>query len=119
MLADPLTITLNAVAFDCARIQVSPNQATYKDATGNVQIILKQNQSAARMRHEFRVVQNKVAADPISAVNKALSASYYLVVDEPLFGFTDAELEYLRAGFHTLITTGSPSNYYKWLQGQM
>nr|UJQ85982.1 MAG: hypothetical protein 2 [Leviviridae sp.] len=55
----------------------------------------KQNVTANRFRREVRLSQKKIAADPISSVNKENGVSVYLVIDEPRAGFSDTEIGYL------------------------
>jgi hypothetical protein len=75
----------------------------------------KQNVSAARFRREVRLSTQKVAADPISAVNKTVSASVYFVIDEPKFGFTDTEVGYYIDALKAWLTS---TNYNKVLGGE-
>lgn len=115
MLADPQSVTINAVATSLPRVQTSPTQNTYTDATGNTSMVTKQNTTASRFRREIRLSQKKVAADPISAVNKEIGVSVYLVIDEPRWGFTDAEIGYL---IDALKAWATSTNYNKILTGE-
>jgi hypothetical protein len=101
MLADPQSVTINSVATSMARTQQGATTNVYTSADGLTTLTTKQNKSATRFRREYRVSQTKVAADPISAVNKQVGFSVYFVVDEPTFGFTDAEIGYVIAGMKT------------------
>lgn len=115
MLNDPQTITVNAVAIPLPKTQVSPTQDVFTSADGNTSMTVKQNTTAARFRREVRISQQKISADPISAVNKQIGASVYLVIDEPRFGFSDAELGYLLEALKTWL---SSANYNKVLGGE-
>nr|UJQ85300.1 MAG: hypothetical protein 2 [Leviviridae sp.] len=65
-------------------------------------MVTKQNSTSARFRREVRLSQKKIAADPISAVNKEAGFSVYLVVDEPRTGvFSDTEIRYVINGLLT------------------
>lgn len=101
MLADPQSVTINAVATSMARTQMGATTNVYTSADGLTTLTTKQNKSANRFRREYRVSQTKVAADPISAVNKQVSFSVYFVIDEPNFGFSDTEIGYVIAGMKT------------------
>lgn len=115
MLADPQTVTINAVAIPLPRTQAGSTQNVYTSADGNTFMTTKQNTTAARLRREVRLSQKKVAADPISGLNKELGLSVYLVIDEPRSGFSDAEIGYVMEGFKTWL---SSTNYNKVLAGE-
>lgn len=115
MLADPQSVTINAVAVSVPRTQMGPTANTYTSADGNTTFVVKQNTTASRFRREIRLSQSKVAADPISGLNKALGVSVYLVVDEPKSGFTDTEIGYL---IDALKAWATSANYLKVLGGE-
>jgi hypothetical protein len=118
MYADPQSVTVNSVA------QSMPRQGTatperigsFSTADGTFTFDVRQNKSANRFRREVRLTQKKVAADPISAVNKEVSTSVYITVDEPRWGFTDVELGYLTAAIITWFTN---ANRDKLLGGEL
>ncbi len=116
MLADPQTVTVNAVAKVLARTEQGPTQNIYTAPDGLTTMTTKQNKTAKRFRREVRVSQSKIAADPISAVNSEAGFSVYLVVDEPRSGvFSDVEIGYVIEGFKTWL---SSANYNKVLVGE-
>ena len=116
MLADPQSVTINAVATPLARTQQGPTQNVYTSSDGKTAMTTKQNITSARFRREIRLAQTKIAADPISAVNKESGFSVYLVIDEPRSGvFTDAEIGYV---IEALKTWSSSTNYNKVLGGE-
>jgi hypothetical protein len=99
MLADPQTLTINTVATPVYKTNQGPTQAVYTSADGLKTFTVKQNSTAKRFRREVRITQQKVAADPISAVNSMEGVSVYFVIDEPKNGvFTNAEIAYLFTG---------------------
>lgn len=95
MLADPQSVTINAVATSLPRTSAGATQNVYTSSDGNTSMTTKQNLTAKRFRREVRLSQKKIAADPISALNTELGVSVYLVVDEPRAGFSDTEIGYL------------------------
>lgn len=103
MLADPQTVTINAVAIPCARTSQGATTNVYTSADGLTTVTTKQTKSATRFRREYRISQQKVAADPISTLNKSVGVSVYLVIDEPTFGFTDTEIGYLHAALEAVV----------------
>nr|UJQ84909.1 MAG: hypothetical protein 2 [Leviviridae sp.] len=116
MLADPQSVTVNAVAISLPRTQLGPTQNTYTSADGLTSMTTKQNISASRFRREVRLSQKKISADPISAVTAERGVSVYLVIDEPRNNiFTDTEIGYL---IDALKTWSSSTNYNKVLGGE-
>lgn len=115
MLADPQSVTINAVATSLPRVSQGASQNLYTSVDGNTSMTTRQNKTATRFRREVRLSQQKVAADPISAVNKQIGVSVYLVIDEPLYGFTDTEIGYL---IDALKAWSTSTNYNKVLAGE-
>lgn len=97
MFADPQSVTINAVPISLPRVgSVQPNRVgTFAAADGNTNLTVRQDASANRFRREFRLTQRKIAVDPISALNKEVSASVIIAVDSPKIGFSATELSYL------------------------
>lgn len=116
MLADPQSVTINAVAISLPRTQNGATGNIYTSADGNTTMTTKQNSTAKRFRREVRISQSKIAADPISAVNSRDGFSVYLVVDEPRSGvFSDTEIGYVIDALKTWL---SSANYNKVLGGE-
>jgi hypothetical protein len=107
MLADPQSVTINAVAVSLPKVQAGPTSDTFASADGITSMVTKQNVTATRFRREVRLSQKKIAADPISAVNKEIGVSVYLVVDEPRAGYTDTEIKYLIEALKAWLTAGN------------
>lgn len=99
MLADPQTVTIDATPYTLPRVgSKQPNRlGTFQNQDSGLELTVRQDITSNRFRREIRLTQKKVAADPISAVNKEVSASAIIVIDEPRWGFTDAELSDLHA----------------------
>lgn len=116
MLADPQSVTINAVAKSLPLTNATDRSRRYRTSDGEFALDVKQDVSAKRFRREYRVTQTKVAADPLSAVNTEISASVYIVVDEPRWGFSDTELGYIIAGIKTAFDATA---YGKVLGGEM
>lgn len=103
MFADPQSVTVNAVAKSLARQGTSSPETLgrFVTADGEFEYTVRQNKTANRFRREIRLTQKKVSADPISAINKEISTSVMVVVDEPRWGFSDTEIGYLTAAIIT------------------
>lgn len=115
MLADPQTVTINAVATPLPRTSQGATANVYTSADGNTSMTTKQNLTASRFRREVRLSQKKIAADPISAINTEKGVSVYLVIDEPRTGFTDVEIGYLIDALKGWLVS---ANYNKVLGGE-
>ncbi|DAD52556.1 TPA_asm: coat protein [ssRNA phage SRR6255733_5] len=115
MFADPQSVTINAVATSLPRTSVKDGTAEYTSADGNTKLTIKQNASTSRFRREVRLSVRKIAADPIAAVNKEVSTSVYLVIDEPRWGFSDTELDYYK---DALVAWAIDANTNKVLGGE-
>lgn len=116
MLADPQSVTVNAVAIPLPKTSNGQTQNVYTSADGVTSMTVKQNVTSARFRREVRLSQHKIAADPISGLNKDLGVSVYFVIDEPKAGYSDAEIGYLVDGLKAWLTS---ANYQKVLGGEL
>lgn len=116
MLSDPQTITINAVAKTFNRISTSELSSKYATDDGQYKLTIShQKTKGGRVRHMIRLDNTVIAADPLTAENVSQSASTYIVIDEPNFGFTDTALLLDKAGFATWL---SDANVGKVLTGQ-
>lgn len=115
MLADPQSVTINAVATPLPKTSNGPTVNVYTSADGNTSMTTKQNVTATRFRREVRLSQKKIAADPISTLNVEKGFSVYLVIDEPRAGFTDVEIGYVIDALKAWLTS---TNYNKVLGGE-
>lgn len=104
MLTSPQTVTYNAVAKTLNRTETEKTSSVYKDSVGEFQLKVSHSESKSRTRHMARLDRTVVAADPLTAVNAYQAAGVYLVIDEPMFGFTVADLEYQITAFTTWLT---------------
>lgn len=85
--ADPQTI--NSVS--CPRVSSGINSGVFQSSDGTSKLSVS-HQYGKRTRRTIRLDFSKIAADPlISSTNIKYSMSAYLVIDEPVTGFTVAE----------------------------
>lgn len=115
MYADPQSVTINAVPISLPRVSIGTSEATYRSADETVQMRISHQASKGRKRRMVRLDQTVIAADPLTAENASQKAGIYLVVDEPTFGFEDADLDYLA---DALIAWLTPANIAKLLGGE-
>lgn len=116
MFADPQSVTINAIASTLALVKATEGARDYANADGTIKLQTKQNRTKTRQRHEVRLTPTIVAVDPLSSANDFASASVYLVIDEPLAGFTDVQLGHYVEALKTWLTS---ANQAKLFGGEM
>lgn len=112
MFTDPQTVTINAVPTSLPRVSTGNAMSTYASADGSVKFKLSHSEPAGRVRHLARLDQTIVAADPLTAENLYKTLAAYVVIDEPLVGFSDTEINYLVQALTGWLT---PANVAKLL----
>lgn len=104
---DPQSITVNAVPKSLVKIKSDGEKTLYRTADEEFSFTISHQQTKTRTRRMVRVDQRIVAADPLSSVNEYKSAGVYLVIDEPEYGFTDAQLDYIVQALKTWLSSGN------------
>jgi hypothetical protein len=116
--ADPQSITINAIALSLPRVASEPS-GKFTTNDGNTSISVSDTYGAKRTRRSIRLDFQKVAADPlISAQNILYSGSVYLVVDQPITGYTVAELKLQIDGFLAYLSASSGAKITQLLGGE-
>lgn len=115
MYTDPQTVTINGVAQTCARVAIGDMNATYRTADETVSLRISHRKNKGRVRRMVRLDQIVVATDPLTSAQDYQTAGVYLVVDEPLVGFSDAQLQYLVTALTTWLTASTNANTTKLL----
>lgn len=101
-LSDPQVVTVNSVAQSMPRILSSGTSAKYQKADESFALNISHTKTKdRRIRSMARIDQRAIVADPLTAANDFELLSFYCVVDRPDYGFTQAQLEQLVAGFKT------------------
>jgi hypothetical protein len=113
-LTDPQSVVIGANTRTVAKVSDGLTQSIYSDIDNGVDFTVS-HQNGKRKRTSIRVDQDKIAADPLTAVNQRVSASAYLVIDRPITGFTKTELKELALSVSTWLTAGSSANLLKVL----
>lgn len=116
MFSDPQSVTINSVATSLPRVLIGAGNATYRSADEAVSLRISHQDSKNRRRRMVRLDWIIVAADPLTAENTSQTAGVYLVVDEPVVGFTDAQLGYIVDAL--LDWAGTAGNISKLLGGE-
>jgi len=104
-LADPQTLTVNTVAKTLNRISTLGAKSEYATADEEFKFIVSHQESKGRTRRMIRVNQRVVAADPLTSTNEWKELGVYLVMDEPEYGFSDTEIDYVVQALTAWLTT--------------
>ena len=119
MLADPQSVTINAVANLLPAIARGQNTSSYQKDDGTVKLTVSHQYLPKRIRRNVRLDFSKIAADPlISAQNIKYSMSAYLVIDIPVTGFTNAEAKYIVDALTAYLTASSGAKVTSVLGGE-
>lgn len=106
-LTDPQTITVNTVEQTLNRIKSDGYRSEYADAAEVFKMTVGHNESRDRTRRMVRIDQRVVAADPLTSVNEYKSLGIYIVIDEPEYGFSDTEIDYVVQALTAWLTTAN------------
>lgn len=107
MFADPQTITVNTVAQTLPAVERNGTLSKYQKDDGTYSLSIS-HQIAKRGRFTVRIDATKVAPDPLSAANNQVySASAYLVLDKPLVGYTNAEVQQIASALTAWATSAN------------
>ncbi len=114
-LADPQSVTINAIATSLPRSGLSLAEGRFTDATGQVTLTVS-HQSSKRKRHTVKLQKSAIVADPlVPSVNQNVSYSAHIVVDMPLNGVDAATVAYIA---NALVAWATPTNVGKLLGGE-
>lgn len=100
-LADPLVVTVNAVAQSLARGQpkAGVSASVYNKDDGSYVLTVGQSLGAKRNQFRVRLDHTKLSSDPfVTANNIRVSASAYLIMDMPVLGYTTVEVKDMTLG---------------------
>lgn len=106
-LATPQSVTINAVATNLHRIEEDKTSSLYQSEDGTLALRVSHQTSKGRTRRMIRLDQTVIASDPLTAENSYQKAGVYLVIDEPEYGFTDAQLEDIVDGIKAWLSSAN------------
>jgi hypothetical protein len=117
--ADPITVTVNAVAQVCNRISSGVNTGRFATNDGNFTVEVAHSYGK-RTRHTISIRQRKIAADPLApTINTENVMTVRLTVDCPNnLGFTVAEQKLLMDGFAAYMAASTGAAETKLLGGE-
>lgn len=116
--SDPITITVNAVPYVCACVDVQGSTRVYRDPTDLMTITISHLATkSGRTSRMVKVQLKKISADPFTpTVNREVQTTVQTVINEPSDGtFSNAELLNLKKG---LAVWESDANVGKLLAGE-
>jgi hypothetical protein len=118
MLADPQSVTINAVANSLPAIARGVNNSSYQKDDGTVKLSIS-HQYGKRTRRTVRLDYSKIVADPlVPTQNQKVSMSTYLVIDTPLTGLTITEQKQIVDALTGYLTATSGANVTKVIGGE-
>jgi hypothetical protein len=103
-LADPQTITIDTVEKTLNRIKSDGFKSIYATADEEVKLTISHQESKGRTRRMARIDVRTIAADPLTSENEYKVLGFYVVFDEPEYGFEDDEIYDVVLGFQTWLT---------------
>jgi hypothetical protein len=112
MFTDPQSITVNAVAQSMPRTETSGMKTTYQKSDASFKLILSHTPAKDRIRSMARFEQRAIVADPLTAVNDYETLTFYVVIDRPVYGFSQVQLEQLITGFKTWLDNTAVDKLY-------
>lgn len=118
MLADPQSVTVSGTAISLPRTGIAPASVDYSSADGVTRLRVQQSSSKTTKRTSVSLQTNKIAADPLTAVNRRVTSLVSVTVTSPIDGFTVAELAAQLVGLATALTASSAAMTTKILSGE-
>lgn len=104
---DPQTITVNTVEKTLAKVKSEGYRSEYAKADETYKMAISHQVSKGRTRRMVRIDSRVVATDPLSSVSEYKNLGVYLVIDEPEYGFADADIDYVVQALKTWLSTAN------------
>lgn len=117
MLADPQNITPSVGAKVANRTLTGTSLGRFVAGDGSVTLEV-QTAPGARIRTVARLVENKVAADPLTALNSRYGQTIALTINRPMDGFSEADVLTSVKAFITWLTANTDANLKKIIAGE-
>lgn len=92
MLSSPQILTIATVPHNCNKIMEDSRSSFYATDDGTLEFKVSHQVGGKRSRRMARLDKTVIAADPLTAQNAYQKAGVYFVIDEPIYGFTNAEI---------------------------
>jgi hypothetical protein len=117
-LPDPQSVTLSVGVVSIPKIIDDGLKSVYMSADGTVIETISHQVTPQKRRTMIRIDNSKVAADPITSVNKSIVGSGYVVLEFPTWGFTEADKIALFAALNTQLSAGTNALLKRILGGE-
>jgi hypothetical protein len=108
MLPDPITVTINSVAKTLNRVKQGNMSATYmsQDELWTLDVSHQYSgKNNSRLRSLIRLTQKKIVTNPLDSTNDYDTLVDQRVIERPVFGFSQTELEQQVTGFNAWFTS--------------
>lgn len=119
MFTDPVVVTYSASPTDCARIRIGASDATYQNADNWARLRISHQVSKTRTRRMIRLEVDKIGESPVTGSNQKYTTSCYIVVDEPSFVFTRAQILDIVEALLVFCSDSSSANMVKVLANEV
>lgn len=117
MLADPQNITPSVGAKVANRTLTGTDLGRFAAGDGSVALEV-QTAPGARIRTVARLIENKIASDPLTSANTRYGQTIALTINRPMDGFNEAEVLTSVKAFITWLTAGTDANLKKIIAGE-
>jgi hypothetical protein len=118
MFTDPQSVTISGTAISLPRTSSGVNAGTYTSNDGGTGLLIS-HAYGKRIRRAIAIQTKKYATDPATpSQNVPVSATIRLTVDQPVQGFTVAELTAAVHGFLANLSASTDANIGKLLGGE-
>lgn len=112
MFTDPQSITVSGTPHSLPKVETGSRKGIYRKADGTWTLTISHKPDSKRVRSMYRVDQTAIVTDPVSSLNDSDFLGIYIVIDRPIFGFTEAQVEAFRAGLIANLTTATFSKLF-------
>lgn len=107
---DPQSVTIDGTAVSLVRTGLTLDQGDFRAANGNTELAIAHTRGR-RNRHLVKLSVSSIVSDPLVPANMIpVSYSAHLVIDGPLQGVTNDQLQKLATG---LVAWATPANLSK------
>ena len=118
MLTDPQSVTVGGSTISLPRTGADKGSADYTSADNLSQLRVAQTTNSTSRRTAISLKTNKIAADPITALNSRKSSLWTITNVAPIDGFTITELRDQLIGIANSLTATSGALASKILAGE-
>lgn len=115
---DPQSVTIDGTAISLPRVGSGDGTGVFRTTDGGTQFRISHNRGK-RNRSVIRLDSNKLSADPLlPSTNVPVSMSVQLVLDRPIQGYTNTELEDILLAVAGWLSASSGANTTKFVGGE-